>query len=351
MSNELSLSDFSEHIQKGFKEYDLQKSDGWKTINGAKVFFEGGKAKYGAESLKEHVNGKSSNSSDSSDSKGSKSEGRKLEGSSKSIFDSASKKNPYLANKESQVYDLASKIAKVNGESNSKPELEHIAEAIQYYSQPKDELLSNISQDILDSFKSSLKLNDGGYLDRLTELGIANESDIVGLKEAKDFSKKLENKNMDESAKILLKTAMDRLTDEDVSLKNFSDFGNEILSSANGKGVADIAEAINKTSKSHIAVSNLVKENEKKAKDFDKKLQSKVESVKKTIDSKMEDKLDKLGFSKMAKKYNNVPEFMDAVRKVKNVPSAVSKYFMETYGKGGLSMEETAKVYMESQKQ
>tara|TARA_X000001382_G_C3161985_1_gene176593 strand:- start:738 stop:1496 length:759 start_codon:yes stop_codon:yes gene_type:complete len=40
---------------------DFQKAqqiNGWKTINGAKVFFESGKVKYGAENLKEHVNGK-----------------------------------------------------------------------------------------------------------------------------------------------------------------------------------------------------------------------------------------------------------------------------------------------------
>jgi hypothetical protein len=73
MSNELSLSDFPQEIQKSFSNNDLEKSDGWKTINGAKVFMEGGKVKYGAESLKEHVNGKGSDSSGGS-SKGGKSE-------------------------------------------------------------------------------------------------------------------------------------------------------------------------------------------------------------------------------------------------------------------------------------
>ena len=65
MSNELSLSDFSENIQKGFKEYDLNK--GWITTeDGNKAFIGGdGKPKFTKEEIAKETSKKDSSSSKS----------------------------------------------------------------------------------------------------------------------------------------------------------------------------------------------------------------------------------------------------------------------------------------------
>lgn len=73
------------------------------------------------------------------------------------------------------------------------------------------------------------------------------------------------------------------------------------------------------------------------------------EKTKKTYQKKGDDGLDQ--FRELARKAKDVEDFMNKVRNIKDVPSEVSKEFMDKYGDGGkLSIEQTSKKFMDEVK-
>ena len=256
MSNDLQLSDFSENIQKGFKEYDLNK--GWVTTDdGNKIFIGGdGKPAYTRDQIKDAQKKEGSSSKETSSEKP-KSEEKENKGSGKSSketsdhFENYAKNNP-LGSLEYEMYR--------NEDISKEEKIKFISGLREKYGAKnksgKDKALKTLLKDFQEDVKSdnlsNVKLSSEDQ-SRVSKY----ENEIKSLESQRDqntaINKLIRNKDVEGSDKKLKEmglseSAINSLRNPQYGRAGVSSFVNQNIS-GNIKNKKDMVEKIKRNAK------------------------------------------------------------------------------------------------------
>lgn len=246
----------------------------------------------------------------------------KLEGSEKSLFENAKKKNPKLS--EERTIEYRDKIIKYDkGKTES---ISALAEAIQYAAgDENDKNFFGNNETDANQVINSIIHNANGYENarRVLDVGIGGKIGKLA-KEKVDKIDSIKNKfkslNFDDVSKTLLKNAIEKL---ELNMDQI----NTILDKTKSGKVEDVAEAI----------LNHINKDKKPTKKFDKVIEG-TKNIKTYSEPKKKQSYHKNDgldiFRDLAASSSSVSEFMGKVRDVKDVPLEISKKFFNKYGKG-----------------
>ena len=238
----------------------------------------------------------------------------------KSIIATTTKRNSGKFNSQKFKSSLTKIVDadKGGGQKDGNVKLEHIALALQY-SYDTDE---NVKEDY-DNDQSAYDILDGGgtvSLEYKAELGVASAYEKKIISQSNKIKELA--KNIGGGAKeVLVKQAFKLLTP---SLKEAIGFLSKVKSSMDIGDVAVLVQTLDKTPK------------------------EKLKTNKEFIGAKVDKKFSR--FTEIAKKAKGVDDFVEEVRKIKDVPSNVSALFMKTYGGGNVSIQQAAKNFMDTVK-